>query len=184
MREDHLNKTPCLDLINSIPPFKTHAINNSNITNQKVEIMNFKFEVVSTGQRIGSLNADPELLVYPQNGRMRLTKKALALIGASTGSYISVLVDTDNGLIGVIADEEGKCKVGKNGDFTSAAAVQGLDLEANTSYKTHEVKTFEEVGLEGEGNFLMFSMDGAEIADNEEETPEEAEDESPTDENE
>ncbi len=132
----------------------------------------FKFNVVSTGARISSLNADPEFIVYPANGRMRLTKKALNLLGVETGNRLTILMDEENGLIGIIKDDEGKCKVGKNGDFTSASTVQLFDLEGNTSYKEHEVKTYDEVGLEGEGTFLMFKTASAEVAEENEEVTE------------
>ncbi|MDF1573316.1 MAG: hypothetical protein P1P82_17035 [Bacteroidales bacterium] len=74
------------------------------------------FRIASTGQRVSSLYAEPELTIYPATGRMRLTRKALKFIGAEAGSFITVF--SSGAMLAFISDGEGKCKVDKNGNFT------------------------------------------------------------------
>lgn len=131
------------------------------------------FKVVSTGKRVSSLYAEPKLTVYPDTNRMRLTRKALEAIQVEGGDRLMVL--QSDAILAFIKDDEGKCKVDNNGNFTSSAVVTPLKLDENTDFGSFEILTAEAIGIdedyEPETPVILFDLSSAVKA--EEETEEE-----------
>lgn len=60
-----------------------------------------KFKVVSTGQRVGNLNEDPKIRIFPETNRFKLNQKAVAVIGAAAGIGVTILADVESKLLAI-----------------------------------------------------------------------------------
>jgi len=68
--------------------------------------MSFKFKVVSTGQRVGNLTAEPMLTVTPKSNRFKLNLNASKAIDVTAESGVTVLADVESELFAIYKAEQ------------------------------------------------------------------------------
>ncbi len=59
------------------------------------------FKIVSTGQKVGNLNEEPKLRIFPETNRFKLNVNGAKAIGVSAGDGVTILADTDEGLYAI-----------------------------------------------------------------------------------
>jgi hypothetical protein len=119
----------------------------------------FKFKVVSTGQRVGNINADPQLIVNPKTNRFRLTPNAAKLIACVAGESVTVLADTDSGLFAVHVATK---RLNKDGEVVMKDVKMSEERKEELKAEGEEVPT-EPVYINGckLGNHLEFGSSNA-----------------------
>ena len=109
------------------------------------------FKPVSTGKKISSVLSDPELTLYPKIGRVKLTPKALELLGDKI-TYVTVFADSEYNALVFIKDNERKFsrggKVDEHCSFASAETVRPIGLIGNTVFKDFEVISMDQLNDE------------------------------------
>ena len=73
----------------------------------------FKFNVVSTGQRVGNLNEEPTLRIYPEMNRFKVNNQLALGLSVKAEDSVTILYDSESNCYALHAAIPKKDKAGK-----------------------------------------------------------------------